>query len=420
MPDTKWYYAQSGQRVGPIALDELRRLASCGQITPSDLVWHQGLPQWIPAHNVPLLFPSVQESPGSPPLPAAYQGGTSGSRPAAGGKNVVEGATGFTSRMISQGSEHLRLNFATALPRVVRNASSSFHALAAHPLLISFYTIAFLVAACMSLIGIVTAILFPMFIMGYLVIIKQHLSGQPVSMAEFIGFMRHGWNSLWHLFMLLASFLVTLSLMVTPFLMASLLLFYVVGTGAVLLGPGASSNNQTISHSPMSDMNSRSMDRMAKSGGGQDRPGFLSSIVGSAVASVLRIGATAFLVLLLAPFFTAVALFFYLVFDSAAGKLSSGNSFDLVYESFGRTLLIGKTRWPELVLSGLVLAGLCILVPVATALLGSLFQRVLAPALASWLVVVVTSLGMVGGMVYGNLFTATMCIGWRRDIEQAT
>jgi hypothetical protein len=124
-------------------------------------------------------------------------------------------------------------------------------------------------------------------------------------------------------------------------------------------------------------------------------------------------------VLLDAPFYAAVVLFFYLVLDVARSSLSSEDRFDLVYDSLGRTLLIGKTRWPELLVSGLMLAVLLIGFPLALYVVVSLFERILAPALASWLFLVLSSLGFLALAVYINLFIATMCIGLRRDIEQA-
>jgi len=53
-----WYYAKSNERLGPVALAELRSLVAKGVLQPSDLVWSEHLPGWVPARKVRDLFPS--------------------------------------------------------------------------------------------------------------------------------------------------------------------------------------------------------------------------------------------------------------------------------------------------------------------------------------------------------------------------
>jgi len=43
-----WYYAHQEQRIGPVAEEELRELARKGTITPSSLVWRDGMAEWQP------------------------------------------------------------------------------------------------------------------------------------------------------------------------------------------------------------------------------------------------------------------------------------------------------------------------------------------------------------------------------------
>ena len=55
----QWFYIHDGQRFGPVEESELLRLASQGQLTPTDLVWNASMGQeWKPASSVPHLFPS--------------------------------------------------------------------------------------------------------------------------------------------------------------------------------------------------------------------------------------------------------------------------------------------------------------------------------------------------------------------------
>ena len=43
-----WYYAEAGNRVGPIEETELNRLVTMGTIRADTLVWHEGLASWQP------------------------------------------------------------------------------------------------------------------------------------------------------------------------------------------------------------------------------------------------------------------------------------------------------------------------------------------------------------------------------------
>jgi hypothetical protein len=52
-----WYYAKNNERLGPVALAELRSLIAKGGVQPSDLVWSEHLPGWVPARKVRELFP---------------------------------------------------------------------------------------------------------------------------------------------------------------------------------------------------------------------------------------------------------------------------------------------------------------------------------------------------------------------------
>ena len=51
-----WYYAQEDQQIGPVGLPQLQELARSGKLQPSDLVWHEALPEWVPASRIVDLF----------------------------------------------------------------------------------------------------------------------------------------------------------------------------------------------------------------------------------------------------------------------------------------------------------------------------------------------------------------------------
>ena len=44
----QWYYAEAGNRVGPIDETELNRLVTQGAVRADTLVWHEGLASWQP------------------------------------------------------------------------------------------------------------------------------------------------------------------------------------------------------------------------------------------------------------------------------------------------------------------------------------------------------------------------------------
>lgn len=51
-----WYYTQRNERHGPVSPAKLKSLAAEGWLTPTDLVWKEGMPNWVPAGKVRGLF----------------------------------------------------------------------------------------------------------------------------------------------------------------------------------------------------------------------------------------------------------------------------------------------------------------------------------------------------------------------------
>ena len=50
---TNWHYIKNGQRFGPVSEDRLRQLATAGEVGSSDLLWREGMAQWVPAQAAP-------------------------------------------------------------------------------------------------------------------------------------------------------------------------------------------------------------------------------------------------------------------------------------------------------------------------------------------------------------------------------
>ena len=66
----QWYWCRGGQRFGPVSREELSNLAASGQVQPTDLVWCQGMADWMPGNQVQGFFPPPDPRfPPPPPMP---------------------------------------------------------------------------------------------------------------------------------------------------------------------------------------------------------------------------------------------------------------------------------------------------------------------------------------------------------------
>jgi antitoxin component YwqK of YwqJK toxin-antitoxin module len=65
----EWYYAQDGQQMGPVSLEEIHRLAVSRMLQPPDLVWTDGMNSWSPAGCVSELASAFPIRDKSRPLP---------------------------------------------------------------------------------------------------------------------------------------------------------------------------------------------------------------------------------------------------------------------------------------------------------------------------------------------------------------
>jgi hypothetical protein len=63
--DLQWYVAQGEQQFGPYTGEQLVEFSTAGNITPEAMVWTEGMAEWLPASQIPGLFPNA-----APPSPA--------------------------------------------------------------------------------------------------------------------------------------------------------------------------------------------------------------------------------------------------------------------------------------------------------------------------------------------------------------
>lgn len=62
-PADGWYYARDKQKIGPVPLAELCRLAGAGHLMPTDLVLQERTTKWVAVHSVEGLVPVAVSAP---------------------------------------------------------------------------------------------------------------------------------------------------------------------------------------------------------------------------------------------------------------------------------------------------------------------------------------------------------------------
>ena len=76
----EWYYQRSDQRIGPVSSQELKRLASAGELHPTDLLWKEGMPRPLAASQAQGLFTQPAQQATTPtaasPTPPSQQSST--------------------------------------------------------------------------------------------------------------------------------------------------------------------------------------------------------------------------------------------------------------------------------------------------------------------------------------------------------
>ena len=67
----QWWYRKNGSEAGPVDQTSLQQALASGSISPDDMVWAEGMSQWVPARQVPGLSPApagpwLQQGEGGP------------------------------------------------------------------------------------------------------------------------------------------------------------------------------------------------------------------------------------------------------------------------------------------------------------------------------------------------------------------
>ncbi|HEX4794224.1 MAG TPA: DUF4339 domain-containing protein [Humisphaera sp.] len=69
----KWFYVSGGQQLGPVEESEIREMMARRQIGPEDLIWGEGMPQWLPARDVARSWGAAKPTVAAPSRPAPSQ-----------------------------------------------------------------------------------------------------------------------------------------------------------------------------------------------------------------------------------------------------------------------------------------------------------------------------------------------------------
>ena len=58
----QWYVSRDGGKNGPYEEDVLKQMAQAGQVAPTDMVWTEGLEDWVVATKLKGVFMSTRVS----------------------------------------------------------------------------------------------------------------------------------------------------------------------------------------------------------------------------------------------------------------------------------------------------------------------------------------------------------------------
>lgn len=61
----EWYITQNGQQVGPVSPEQLQQMVGAGQVAATELVWCEGMPNWVTVAEVPGLTTAGSGAPAS-------------------------------------------------------------------------------------------------------------------------------------------------------------------------------------------------------------------------------------------------------------------------------------------------------------------------------------------------------------------
>jgi hypothetical protein len=228
--------------------------------------------------------------------------------------------------------------------------------------------------------------------------------------------MRHGWDSLWHLLMLLGTFFIAAAIAIAPFVIAGIIMYATVGTLSMaglqvmsMVPSGPSDRHEEPVHG---DSGRDLKPLRIQDIGDSQKDDFmthtvraLNSLMENAVWVVTMLLLGLIRTALLTPSGSILILVYCITLMVATREPASDVKYDLVYEAFERMLLIAQTHWKRLLMSGLWLVALPIVLIIVTRLLSALMLELHFRFFAAWISLVVFPLVLFGFVIYVNIFS---------------
>jgi hypothetical protein len=326
--------------------------------------------------------------------------------------DIADAGAGLARSAVQLDAASLKQTFGEAVKQTFSQMFAALGQVLRHPFRLSFVTVIFVLLATLGLGSFLGAVLFPVFVMGYITCIRATISGEPMRLEGFIGFMRHGWDSLWHLLMMLAAFFVTIAAMLAPFAVAALGLYLVFGSVGAAVGEfsshssGVTTSNRGTTNNDFHDRRGGSSTEGNSSGASQ----WISDGIGEIMSLGLKGMLMAIAVVILTPIAAALILFFYLVLEVSRGSANPANRFELVYDAFRKMLVVGWSQWKELLLSGLSLSVCLVGIVAGASLLRYLLLKLGLYVLAAWVFVGLVPAAMCFFVLYANVFVTMACL----------
>lgn len=329
-------------------------------------------------------------------------------------KEVLNQGIGIARDAFKAGTRRLHSTFGSAMKETIGTGFFSFWEFLAHPILYSFGTLVLIIACAFSAVGVVTVVLIPVFILGYIPYIQSVLKREPTSLGKFIGFMRHGWDSLWHLLMLFGSFVIAAAVAIAPFFIAGIIFYATVGTiglaglQAMSFVPTgtAKQQNEPLRNDPIRNLEPKQdTSSFQKNGFVNDILRAFGSLMENAAWVVAMLLSGLIATAVLTPSGAILILIYCISLMVSTRQPGSDLKYDLVYEAFEQMLLIAQNRWKRLLVSGLWLVSLPVALFVVLRLLSALMVQFHLPFLAHWLFLIVYPLVLFGFVIYANIFS---------------
>lgn len=393
---SRFYVFRNGRKSGPFSSQQLRGFAQQGLIKPDDDILREDMQRPIKAKKVAGLFDKKpeEEMVSFQSLEDSGNGSSDDTGQLAdavasveeeyddsgyetqAASQAVRGRTRHASRRTSQPNDMM-----ADVAQAIKSTASVFFT---RPISTITAICILLTGSLILLFGILTIVLIPLLVMGYVAFIDRLIENDPdASIADFISFMRSGWDSLWHLLMLFMSYLVTIAVL----LLVVLALFVAMTTIFDLLASFTQDTGIGEQYPSSFQFSNRQF------GTPPQAPSFFDSysIVNNDFLlwmseQVGKVGGVTKLVydslikhiigfIFNVPINILFLLWFYMAFTTVKGrdKYTGNDRFNLVYESFQTSIKCMSQRFPAFLMFSLIIASVYFLVQFFVEVLAIMF-----------------------------------------------